>query len=357
MKKFLKNAVWFSLILTFASCQSLNQDKMISTVFQEQLEEISIIENDFSKIDAYCLLNPVTPQEAAEKLSSVNSQIDELLKEEGLEMQARAKLLALKGKALLLCDKKSIARNFYEKASASYKGEVQTVILGFRLGLIRGDIETQKISSEDNALLILEKAINSYREKDFSSSVSKFDEAFLKLEPFYKSNFADVRDSAWNLKDASNVSGTSYQLRDILTVSQMMVLTENETRLLNSYAGSKKISELELYKRLSRAALTFSVSKNAGNELLKDETVTRIKCARFLWNLMTLPYEEKIKYSALFKNPEDNPVKDVDIENPDFNAVLGVIENEIMDLPDGENFYPDKTVSGMEFIKSVKKVR
>ena len=46
-----------------------------------------------------------------------------------------------------------------------------------------------------------------------------------------------------------------------------------------------------------------------------------------------------------------SPIPDVDISNPDFDAVLGTVENEIIDLPDGINFQPDADVTAMEYIK------
>ena len=347
----------FVITIIFSSCQSLNQDKMISTIFQEQLSEIHEIEIQFAKIDSDFLLNPQNSLIQTEKVRSLNLEIDNLLKEEALELQARAKLYALKGKCLLLSEKKANAKTFYEKAKDTYKGEVQTVILGYRLNLVKDDIENQKISSDDKYLLVLEKAIGLYRNKDYNACVSKFDEAFLKLDASYQICYGQIRENAWKLKD---ISASSYQSKEELTVSQMMYLTASESNLLINYIGSKKLSEFEIYRRLSKAFLTHPLSslhsKNSEGELQKDENVTRIKCARFLWNLMSLPYEEKIKYSALYKN-QKSPIADITYDNPDFDAVLGIIENEILDLPDGENFFPDRNISGAEFVKALKNVK
>ena len=54
---------------------------------------------------------------------------------------------------------------------------------------------------------------------------------------------------------------------------------------------------------------------------------------------------------------EASPVADVPVDSPDFDAVLGCVENELMDLPDGEHFFPDKTVSGVEFKTWVSKIK
>ena len=49
-----------------------------------------------------------------------------------------------------------------------------------------------------------------------------------------------------------------------------------------------------------------------------------------------------------------SPVADIVLENVDFDAVLGVVENEFMNLPDGKSFNPGKEVSVLEFLSYLK---
>jgi hypothetical protein len=48
-------------------------------------------------------------------------------------------------------------------------------------------------------------------------------------------------------------------------------------------------------------------------------------------------------------------VSDLSVEDPDFDAVLGVVENEFMELPDGRSFEPDASVTKLQFINWDKK--
>lgn len=184
----------------------------------------------------------------------------------------------------------------------------------------------------------------------------------MKLDSSYRKIYGKVRDEAWSLKDVIKTDGESLKLKKEITVLQMMEITQVETNLLYNFTASKKNTEAELYGKLSKAGLTFSASENGKpkEELSKDEIVTRIKCARFLWNLKNTvlgTHKDKLKYSRMFALENESPVKDVAKDSPDFDAVLGCVESELMDLPDGENFFPDKNISGIEFSNSVKKIK
>ena len=61
-------------------------------------------------------------------------------------------------------------------------------------------------------------------------------------------------------------------------------------------------------------------------------------------------YSDKYKKSGRTKSP----VADVPVEDEDFDAILGVVEKEFMELPDGRNFYPDEEVTKLEFLTWLK---
>ena len=63
------------------------------------------------------------------------------------------------------------------------------------------------------------------------------------------------------------------------------------------------------------------------------------------------------KFSVMFAGMKDSPVPDVELDSPDFDAVLGCIELEFMNLTDGINFEGEKKVSGIEFSESLKKMK
>ena len=99
---------------------------------------------------------------------------------------------------------------------------------------------------------------------------------------------------------------------------------------------------------------------NSKNKISRTEKLNRLLCARFLWNLYNGNKNTKndlSKYSVMFANTKETPVPDVEIDSPDFDAVLGCIELEFMNLTDGINFEGEKKVSGIEFSESLKKLK
>ena len=55
------------------------------------------------------------------------------------------------------------------------------------------------------------------------------------------------------------------------------------------------------------------------------------------------------KYSKVYGPKNFTPIPDVLPSSPDFDACLGVIENEIMQLEDGTYFFGSTPVSAIEF--------
>ena len=51
-----------------------------------------------------------------------------------------------------------------------------------------------------------------------------------------------------------------------------------------------------------------------------------------------------------------SPVPDVPITSPDFDAIIGCIEKEIMDLPNGIEFNPKASFNPLDLTKSLKKI-
>ncbi len=341
----------------FSSCQTLNQDRLVSTVLQEQIEEIRIVEMKVARIEAEDALSPLGLEEAVRRSTAISREIDVLLREEGLESGARAKLFALKGRCALLSDRKAEARQNYERAALSYRGEVHTVVLGSRLSVLQGDVEELRISGNEKGILVIEKAMVLYRGGSYRASAAKFDEAFLMLDGSYRLAYEKVRDAAWSMRDFSGRPEKNTSMRNVITVGQMLVIARDETSFLDGYSAYRKLSEAELYGRVSRAGLV-SAGDGGSAPLSKDEAATRRASARFLWNLYTAGRKDlKFAYSNMFGGMESSPVADVPVDDADFDAVLGCIENEFMDLTDGENFEPERKMSGIEFSTAVKKLR
>lgn len=51
-----------------------------------------------------------------------------------------------------------------------------------------------------------------------------------------------------------------------------------------------------------------------------------------------------------------SPIPDLPLNSPDFDAVIGCVEREILELPDGVHFQPDENIHPMELKAGLEKI-
>ncbi|MBO5137654.1 MAG: hypothetical protein J6B81_04055 [Spirochaetaceae bacterium] len=358
MKRLLSFFVFTFCMLFLFSCASLQEDMILSSDSSVQDEELKNIESLLVQLDVKTFEGQIVSTTKAKELAL---QVESSLADVELKNAQKARLLAILGRLSLLQGKKTHAKSYYEESISTYKGEVQAVVLANRLGLVESiDSEIAlAFAPEDKALLILEKALQCYSNKEYRASVTAFDEAFISLPSYYKETYKTLRDRSWQLRGIESVSTdedvAELALETTITVPQMLFLTQNASSELLPYTGGNIYSQRELFNLLSRAGLLTSVS---GEQILAEESlVTRIIVARFFWNLhCTKKNLNPGIYSQAFGGTKNSPVPDVPIDSSDFDAVLGCVENELMNLTDGINFAPEETVSGLDYLELLKKL-
>ena len=360
MKKFSFVLLICCVFMMMFSCSTLQEDIEIYTSDETESPEILNIEKDVVYWEAKKFQGDVLD---LVKIQEISRKIDKLVGSVNLQTALQSKLYALQGRLSLITGKNADAKAFYEQATKTYKGEVHTVILGRRLGLIE-NFENQFVAKSQQPLLTLETAIELYQKEDYIKAVASFDEAFISLEDFYQEYYGELRNIAWKLREIS--SETSVVEADILKLDsinlyQMLFLTQKSTDFLFKYTASKKYSEDALVKQIINAGLLNPINAEDvdAKSLNKNTVVTRQLAARFLWNL----YLERnglsrdVIYGEQFKMVGFSPIGDLDLESPDFDAILGCIEKELMELIDGESFLPDSPIEAIEFNKSLKQIK
>jgi hypothetical protein len=78
--------------------------------------------------------------------------------------------------------------------------------------------------------------------------------------------------------------------------------------------------------------------------------------AFFLWGIVARSDHDPKLLTRYRQKYVVSPVADVPVDAPWFDAVLGTVEREIMDLPDGKNFKPDELVTGLEYLGMLGKL-
>ncbi len=356
-------------LFAFFSCASTNKGDRFVYTSESENPDIRYLQESIAYLDAARLFGSRVELENREiSTSSVISKIENLLSSSTINQSENARLLALEGMALLMEDKKSRAKDCYEKALHLYRGDGQNAVLGYRLGLIENLADKNSIvDSADKPLLLLEQAISFYEKGQYLQAVAQFDTSFISLDSYYREAYTPVRDRAWEMRSLPEVVSASEDKdkaenllkKTDIDIGTMLLLTQEFSNHLYSVTGGKKLSESDLFKRVLASGKLSPISDAEEKNLEKETQALRILCARFLWNLFTQNDKslDFTKYSTLYKGYNmESPVSDVEVSSPDFDAVLGCVENEIMTLPDGEHFFPEKTVSALEFSKWLSSV-
>lgn len=364
MKKLIsKIAIICSSLMMIVSCATL-QEVRVDLNNEDQNLNIISIETKFAQLDAKLIQNP-SVQTTPDFIKECNSLIEELKKsvtENATSKALKSRFLAVTGKTYLLLNNPVLAKNYYAQSIAENKGNIQAAILAFRLDSST-PLESFNAAPEEKPLIDLERALLYYKNKDFVQAVANFDSAFISLPQYYKDNYTEIRNSAWELRSISAQNQTSKKAQNTadlltqkqITVSQMLTITANQTNYLSKIFTIKKDSPSQLYKNAKSNGLLSAISnkENQNNETLQEnQIVSKTVCARFLWNLYSNIknlQNKNTKYSKVYGPKNFTPIPDVLPSSPDFDACLGVIENEIMQLEDGTYFFGSTPVSAIEF--------
>lgn len=371
------------LVLCLSSCASLQQDVYTYTVENSYIfSSIETYENRFIKLDAKSQLEGEVPlAEVGGLLADIAAYKSSTNLTEPLLI---ARLRAFEGLLYKLAGRAREAESAYNEARGLQKGDRYVQLLGCRLAKNTEESLSQveailKYDSK-NSVLELEKGILLYQLKKYDKAVSALDNAFMLFDEEglseYRTVYNPLRNYIWDLNSvygSDDEASANHNLTDLqgpLTLDSLVELTIENTSLLDNYTAynqkkSQKQKKQGLISNLEKAGY-FSAASDQQNEagtsayITGASELTRKMCARFIWNAwvrhsgnlkLLSRYSEKYKKSGR----SSSPVADVPVEDDDFDAVLGVVENEFMELPDGKKFNPDAPVTKLQFINWAKK--
>ena len=370
-------------LFSFASCASLQQD--IYTYTEENTYIYSSIEEYEER---FINIDVKNQMENAAPLTEINLLLKDIAAYKAstkvTEPALIARLRAFEGLLYKMAGKKREAEAAYTEAKNQQKGDRYVLLLGSRLAKTTEEelaqIEGILKYDSKNAVLLLEKGKLLYQLKKYDQAISVIDNAFVLFDNeglyIYRTVYNPLRSYIWDLNEIYGSDADSAEKHDLselqgnLTLESLVNLTLDNTSLLDNYrpANQKQNSrqkEKSFINTLEKGGY-FSSAADQKNEagssafLTGAGEMTRKMCARFIWNAyvrhsgnlkMLSRYSEKYKKSGRSKSP----VADISVEDDDFDAVLGVVESEFMELPDGKNFEPDAIVTKLQFINWIKK--
>lgn len=378
-KAIISGVIFADLLLgALSSCTSTLQEDIFDSTEASalMLGAISEYEEKFIVYDAeYTMKGKIESSGISELHTNIENKLSQTH-----EPALLAHLQAMDGLLYYMENKTKRAQDFYKEAKSNQSDDIYVLLLGIRLEKTTENslAKMEEILSYDgkNGTIMLEKGKLLYKKNQYDKAVAALDNAFLifdgEKKPKYREVYKPFRDNVWKLYSAGiddsvlNGSLKSADLAKPLTKDVMLKITMENTKLLEDFTGGGKITNAELTKKLTSygvfsAAIDKNNSQNTAFAITNSNAISRIMAARYIWNLYVKAKgkpEMLTRYSSRYAkmtNPK-SPIKDVDIKNPDFDAVLGVVETELMELPDGKSFHPDNILTGVDFLAIIKKV-
>lgn len=356
--------------MSLACTSTLQEDIFDSTETSSQvLSAVTDYEASFIKYDSENISGISTsPAELLQFHSSIETQLS-LSREPAVLSQ----LQSLNGLVYLLENKSKKAQECYNEAKKQQQNNTYILLLNSRLQKSPEESlklleQSIKIDSE-NQTLILEKGKLLYKLGEYDKAIAAIDEALMISDSTnntqYREYYSNFRNQAWQLYNSqisSAKSSKDINLTASLTKDSMLLLTSENSSLLKDFTAGTKMSTSELTKKLTAygafsSALDANNLNHSADQILKSSAITRIMAARFLWNLYVEKKskpELRTRYSTRYQKIGKSPIEDVDISNEDFDAVMGTVESEIMELPDGKAFFPQNVLSNLDFVTILK---
>ena len=204
--------------------------------------------------------------------------------------------------------------------------------------------------ADEKARLLCVRGEQLLRAGRYAEAAQDLDEGLRGLDARYRALYGPDRERAFSLAQASRDTGAALStaqprtLEGALTIRAMVEQAFAQTRLLESLTTSPSPTYAGVLPALTSAGLLLDSS------MQPDAPALRKDVAFFLWGVVARADHDPNLLTHYRQKYTASPVADVPVDSPWFDAVLGTVEREIIDLPDGTSFKPDDPVTGLEYL-------
>jgi hypothetical protein len=261
-----------------------------------------------------------------------------------------------------------MANNNYDNVKTHISGIEKRNKNEEKLFIIKAELEEDKKSKEkillkglkktDNSIFIkLYLANNYYLTGKFIKAVKYYDEIYPELSNAYKRAYMTMKELATRFsKDPpNNIEIIETLHKKEITIKEMLEIIYYESKLLSFVDVPKTQTIKKLYNILLEDEF---FNPNQFEKISFNSILQRKEFAYFLQALLAKLENDpslKTKYLSNFViEDKKSPIPDVDIHSFYYNAVLVLVEREILELPDGEHFYPKQSVSGLKLFEIIR---
>ena len=340
------------LLAGLLACQSVPTDQVASSPGEQEMAALDTF--DLRLLDLR--LSP----DAAGAIS-LRADLEKAAAQPGLSRRLQARVTSLRAEAALLARDLGAAKRYADEAAKLSDSDQG-------LWIVRAALEqdsARRLSvldagvakADEKSRLLCERGSERLKAGRFADAAQDLDEGLRGLDPRYRALYGADRDRAFSLAQASRDTGTSLPdarpetLDAALTVRAMVTVIISETGFLSSLSPDPKPSFEMLLPSLKQAGLLLDPSQSP------DSPALRRTVAYFLWGVVARTEHDPKLLTRYRLKYASSPVPDVPVDAQWFDAVLGVVEREVMDLPDGVNFKPDAGMTGLEYFGIIGKLK
>jgi hypothetical protein len=373
------------LAFLLLSCQSMGKDIRVDAQEEAKLVNLTELEQMIVALDK----SGSEGGPVRDRLGAARRRIAELEKTPAADTAYSAALAAWSGRLYVLEGKTAEAARQLKTSQSLSPGNIQSLILSVRLerdlqkrlALIDREIQIEgtaggtallpETASSPAALLQIERGRVLLELRRYGEAAGAFDTAFTgSLAPVYRETYTESRSLAWELRNA--LPGTENKTMELLERGgirwiDLVELTKTETDLLRFLTAGRDVPPAELFNRLlERSFIPYTqditVNEWPAAKPRMEAAVFRSGAAWFLWRLYAEDRADRgllSRYSSRYARlaSPQSPIADLPLLSPFFDSILGVVESELMFLPDGRNFHPADPVRGAEMLTVLRKVK
>lgn len=344
-------ALCAALIAALASCATVQEDLSLRSA--TVADEASL-----TSIDAALAAVEAAPAAGREELSAIAESIDRAYLEPMADASWKAALHALRAELALVRRDMAAAARAAAMALELDPSEPRALLVA---ALALDDLQARSEALERavevsgrEARLLAELGLCRLAQGRAAEAVSLLDEALPFLGDARASVYAAGRAEAWALREEAAVGedAKAYVNAAPASFAAAVTILRDETGLLAAIAGGRRWAAGALFERLKGGGFLPQTAAIGDPVLRRD-------LALLLWLLLAERSGDRsglLRYTRLWgERGGRSPVPDLAFGSPWFDAVLGCVEAEIMDLPDGASFMPDAGLTGIELFEAAKR--
>lgn len=333
------------LVLFALGCQSMQETVMVDSV--DEIDQTLLEETELILI-RYRLYGDTA------ELGRAKQRIDHLLSKGVLNKDFQTKLLCIEGEWFYLSGERTEIKTSIKNAQSLRPLEERITLL-----------ESFLLSEQEDKLILLEEYLEQeggtrlyldlgdlyFDANQYSKAVAAYDRAIMSLPDSYGILYTNKREVAYNLINSERVGDFDLALKEQLTVNEALTYLVS-MGLFDEFWDSTFESSQILSK--VRGAGYLSKEATSGTDKLKRGEFAYLLSHSVAW------YEDDLyllSEYAEYYNGMESPIADITPYDLWFNGILMMVEMEFLELRDGENFFPHKSVTGLEMTQAVENIK